>query len=519
MKQMNFFILCLMTATSVLAANANNAGNNNQQGAANNYGAQCKIPLQNSYKERLFKKGMGGNLNKCESHAVAALVLGQTMMTPPQRKSTADGAITCLRDGGYTADFGNCSTMLLNYNAVLLAEKGMITAQGVMVNEANKKASKVVEAEIVKGNGHNAAIDATIARNELNTKLFTRQANLYKTAIASLSANLLQWATLGGKKSLPKKCPEDPKLMANLAKEVETELGIASFGREDCQMALMSISGSSVVFLNGQAMEQFGSALLTFKQKLDQAKQQALNNEMVGEKLKKMLAQDLATDNLDKCMTAAAMNDPECVAAAEKITTNTGTFTGNTIDFGGAGSNQDFSFNEPVDTIGEPDPTVSNNDTESVQDIASPFEKDAKEASGILNPAGAASMTPGAQTAGAGLGGGGAGGGGGGGSASLGDDLTGVAGDEDGDPDIKSGKVSGKYNTAKGAGFSALSKSGGSPDVNPFKSMFDSEGSEGGVEESDVVADVGGVDSELFTRIGRKYKEVQDLRLNKNQPE
>jgi hypothetical protein len=189
-------------------------------------------------------------------------------------------------------------------------------------------------------------------------------------------------------------------------------------------------------------------------------------------------------------------------------------FAGGKNDFGaGTGTNQEFNF-DPTGSggIGSDPLAPGVSDTEKVGDVASPFEQAAKDASGILDPAAAASVTPGSQNSAPD--GGGGGGGGGGGSASLGDDLAGAKAEDNSDPDIKTTKVSGKYKSGKG-GFQAVKGGSGSDDANPFASLFDDKGEAGGIEEDDSIAADGGVDSGLFQKISKKYGQVQqDKRLD-----
>jgi hypothetical protein len=279
----------------------------------------------------------------------------------------------------------------------------------------------------------------------------------------------------------------------------------------ECKAIVDENKNSNIVFQNNTAKGTFLGLMGTFLQKAAEARRLAGISADVGQRLENSpTSKDVETTVFDPCMTnangvACKQNGPRNIKG--------GTFAGSQNNFGtGSGTNQDFNFDpNGIGGIGGSDPLANGSNPEKVSDISSPFEQAAKDASGILDPAGLADVTAGSQSSAPD---GGGGGGGGGGSASLGDDLAGAKAEDNSDPDIKTTKTSGNYKYGKG-GFQAVKGGSSGDDANPFASMFDSKGEAGGIEEDRSIASDGGEDSGLFQKISKKYGQVQqDKRLD-----
>jgi hypothetical protein len=507
MKNAILFMLLTMTTTSLWAQQAkpnipgtdeynrnNRNGNNNKM----TKGEHCSSELSTE-----LKMGTDGvtpiprqlaSATDCEQLAIIAKVNKGQNIGDTGNRPTADGKIVCSKPGGYTADYDSCKKVSLLYDAVLIAEQGMIAAQKLTVDSNNAKANAVVTKEIAAGNGQNAAIDATIARNELNAKLFKTQAIAYASAVGAIGGSVALWK---GEKGFIKECKDPNSLKAGV--EYAATRGF-TLTEDSCSNLLKSRASS--VFVNDTAKNQFLAAVGAFAMKAADAQKRAGLNEFVAEKLKNTTpTEDLSDTVLDPCMNSAAA---ECVNTGGQGSFSTGSFQGNNVEFG-TGSSNGINFGDGTG-VGDIAADAPNGATDSVADVISPFEDQAKAANGILNPAGAAtSQAGGGNSPG---GGGGAGGGGGGGSASLGDDLAGATGDANKDPDIATNKLSGKYKGGKAGGFQAVAK-GSKDEVNPFASLFDSKSDGGGIEEDRSIASDSGEGSGLFQKISKKYGQIQ----------
>jgi hypothetical protein len=512
MKNAILLMLLTMTTTSLWAqANQNlpgtpgytgNSNNNNRQ--QNSRGAGCEQLLETTknVKAASAKEFAPTTIDKagdCEQLAAIAKVRGQKLATATSRP-TADGKIVCYQPGGFTADYDSCKKVSLLYDAVLIAEQGMIAAQKLTVDSSNAKATATVTKEIAAGNGQNAAIDATIARNELNAKLFKTQAISYSSAVAAITGSVALWKT---KKGFVKECgnvkgPKFEKIQGEMLEQYKV-----IFKESDCEGLLDSVKESEDVFANNTAKGQFLAAVGAFAIKAADAYKKAGMNEFVGEKLKKDdLKDDDTTASLDPCMNSTAA---ECANNGGQGSFSTGAFQGSNVEFG-SGSSNGINFGDGTG-VGDIAADAPNGPTDSVADAASPFEAQAKAANGILNPANEATTAAGGGNSPGG--GGGAGGGGGGGSASLGDDLAGATADANKDPDIATNKLSGKYKGGKAGGFQAVAKSGSKEEANPFASLFDSKSDGGGIEEDRSIASDSGEGSGLFQKISKKYGQIQ----------
>lgn len=475
--------------------NNRNAQNNQQPGCRSEFNAKV---IQRKKETKEAGVEIPHALNECDYLYVVSKLNSSSFGTGPEMKRSTDNKITCQRSGGFTVDYNDCTRVLGLYNAALLAEQGMITTQSIQVNQKNTSQAKEVAERTALGDGQNAALDATKNRMEMNEKLFKTQAYAYSGAAAALAAQLGRWE---GVKALEKKCS---KMDESFIKNATTEMAVptGSLSAKLCGSIIQNVD-HSLVYQNDGAKSQIAAAAVLFANKAATAVKMANDNKYVAGQLAKQPAFNDEQDMLfEKCVVSP--NDPVC----KKITSqaiNPEEFAGNTIQFG-AGTNG-LEFGAGTETpagVDLTDPEKSGDNV--VGPIDSPFEGAAKTASGILNPAAAASLGAGGP-ADPGAGGGGAGGGGG--SASLGNDLAGADANANKDPDIDTNKLNGKYKSGGGGGgFQAVGK-GSSDSANPFASMFDAKGEDGGIEEDGSIGSNEGGPNELFRRIGGKYDQIE----------
>ncbi len=497
MKTTMTFILFVMMTSVVMADNSNQ----NQ----NSKGVRCEVELkgvQNPLRIKEKKEGTSSELVECEKYKVLSIMNGSEDIAANTTVTTMDGKIPCKQDGGYTMDFKDCKKVMNLYNTVVLAETAMFATQKIIQNEKNIKQQKDIADATAKGDIQYGTIDAVIERNKFNAGMNKTQAITYSGAVTALSGGLIGW---GGKKSLAKRCKKD---IAKIKPLVDKELNLSdpAFNVGTCENIANEFKEKQSVFANDYSKGRFIAELGILIQKAAEAMRRAGIDESVAERFANQPKPSggEGSIDLDPCFSA---NPPaECKKPGPPRNISAGNFAGSTTAFGsGSGANQDFNF-DPDGTSGTgADAAVTGANGEKIADMNSPFEKQAKEASGILNPAGAANVTPGGAAPSGGAGGGP--GGGGGGSATIGDDLAGADGDDNKDPDIKTNKASGKYK-AGGGGFKSVTNSG--TEENPFASMFDAKGEEGGIEEDRSIASDDGEASGIFQKISRKYGQVQE---------
>ena len=490
---------------------------NNSNSTSKGFGENCIGSLENSLVKRNQDKQDNkpqAKLGACEKFNVLAIMNGEPM-AQSDSSATIDGKVQCKQNGGYTMDYNDCKRVSGLYNGVIMAEQAMFATQKIILTESNIKQNKDIEAAKAKGDLQYGAIEAVIERNKLNKKMYDTQAITYSSAVGALSAGIIGWQK---KRSLGKMCDNKKEFETIQGRVAETiqgrvagQLLYENFSQVECKAIVDEYKNSNIVFQNNGAKATFLGLIGTFLQKAAEAKRLAGISADVGQRLENApSSKDVETTVFDPCMTNA--NGVACKANGPRNIKG-GTFAGSQNNFGtGTGTNQDFNFdpNGPAG-LGGIDPLANGSNPEKVGDVSSPFEQAAKDASGILDPAGLANVTPGSQSSAPD---GGGGGGGGGGSASLGDDLAGAKAEDNSDPDIKTTKTSGNYKYGKG-GFQAVKGGSSGDDANPFASMFDSKGEAGGIEEDRSIASDGGEDSGLFQKISKKYGQVQqDNRLD-----
>ncbi len=494
----SFFILA---ATINCWAQINNSNNNNQS-----FGQYCNPQLEKfkeqRTKEERTKEPDAKDLDICEKYSIASAINGEDISARDERP-TVDRKVICRMNGGYTLDYDDCVRVSKAYNAVIVAEQTMMATQSLRVSESNATQAKEVAQRQQQGDGQNAALDAAKERSEFNAQLYKEQFGIYSTAVSTLGVQLGRWQGKGPK-AIKKAC-EKGKGASKAKAIVNTQTGITNYDAKMCELALDDISTSNLVFNNDYARSRFMTASADFVNKALVARRNAGLSEDIADQISKTPGiKDENNTVFDPCVTGA--NLPECRTDGPRSPT-TASFQGAGMQFGAGGGNQAFDFNSAAgsNNLNQDDPTATGSSAEKVSDISSQFESAAKEATGILNPAGEASISGGSQSSAPG---GGGGGGGGGGSSALSDDLEGADSGESKEPEIKATKVAGKYAASAGGGFQGVKK--GKEDANPFSSLFDSK-SEGGIEEDRSIAsgDIDDSASGLFEKISKRYGQVQ----------
>jgi hypothetical protein len=494
---LSFFILA---ATMKCWAEYQNNTNNQS------FGQYCEPHLEKLRGERekkeRTKEPEAKELDSCEKYSIAAAINGEALSARDERP-TVDRKIICRMNGGYSLDFDDCVRVSKAYNAVIVAEQAMIATQSLRVAETNATQAKEVAQRQSQGDGQNAALEAAKERSQFNAQLYKEQFGVYSTAVSALGAQLARWQGKGPK-AIKKAC-EKGKGASKAKDVVNTQTGITNYDEKMCASTLDDISSSILVFVNDDARSRFLSESAGFINKALVARRNAGLSENIANEISK--TPGIKDDNntvFDPCLTSA--NLPECRTDGPRSPT-TASFQGAEMQFGAGGGNQAFDFNPSAgnNNLNQDDPTATGASAEKVSDISSQFESAAKAATGILNPAGEASISGGSQSSAPG---GGGGGGGGGGSSALSDDLEGADSGESKEPEIKATKVAGKYAASAGGGFQGIKK--GKEDANPFSSLFDSK-SEGGIEEDRSIAsgDIDDSASGLFEKISKRYGQVQ----------
>ena len=440
-------------------------------------------------------------LTQCEHFKIISSINNQDFTSSEEAK-TSDGKTKCVKEGGYTTDYKDCKRLISLYDAVLLAEQAMISAQNIQVNEANTKSQKEVANRTAKGEGQNAAIDATIARNELNVKINKTQAATYSAAVASLSAGLLAWK---GKKHFIKSCVDNGKF--SRASNTAKETGKVTFNQIECTSMVTQYKESSSIFKNDNAKSDFMFAVGTFVQKAVEANKRAGLNEEVGEKLKAM-PQMADSDELvlDPCLINPLA---PCSTNKDKTFSSGSMGSGNTVNVNSISHETlDFSTPKNLDSNmgSKTDSNSGNSSTESVANANPSFSNPKESSKGVIDPASAASIASGGNSSSSPNGGGGGAGGGGGGSAALGDDLEGVSADKASEAQVKTFETKNARNKA-GNNFVGISNRQSGQDEGPIN--FD-ETTKGGIEEAEYQSSVLGEKSPLiFDRISNRYLKIQ----------
>jgi hypothetical protein len=415
---------------------------------------------------------------------------------------TIDGKISCVAKGGYTLDYDDCKRVLSLYNGVIAAEKAMFIQQQVRINENNIKQSEEIAKATQQGDAQNAALEASRKRNEQNSEMFKEQAWTYSTAVTALTTGLMSWQGKGSK-ALGKVCGN--KTYFESSKKLSHEnMGYTPYkSAEDCKTLLTNRVGS--LFSNANAKTQFWLASKDFVEKAASAAGKAGLSDQVAKLQEKLPSTNDEEDLiLDPCVTNPAQEG--CAPAGGPRVPVGDSMQAASLDFG-PGGNQTFDLGQ--NAAGGPSldtPTTTSDSGNKVNDVASPFESEAKKASGILDPSSEAVVSAGSQPSAPGGGGaGGGGGGGGGGGSSSSDEPDPNANKE---PEINVTKVSGKYGSGGGGGFQGIK--GSKEDANPFSSLFEKSPA-GGVEEDRSIAsgDIDGASSGLFQKISKRYGQVQ----------
>lgn len=422
----------------------------------------------------------------CKSlYIVSQKITNEDPETEPSTYSTMDKRVTCIQKAGYTADFEKCKKMAKLYNYVVGADQALQLAQAAQTQQESQDLQRETELRAQQGDLQAASFDAMKKSNDNLKEKQNQLAAAYMSAVTGFSGSLATWPNA---KSLKKDCGTDTS----------------------CQLAVDNASKSNL-FSNDEAKGTFIAIAAEFGGKAARAAMMAKQLEDMNG----IMAQQTPPPPVNDVMIehcALYPTDPACAAGPGQRVQGQ-TFQSGSFTVGDGSGNNAFNMGEGTDTAFG-DPGAAGSSGQKIADINSPFLDQAKEASGILNPAPAANVQPGGGAGGGG--GGGAGGGLGGGGVSLGDDLQGEDSGEKKDPTIKANKISSNGAAGGGKGFGKLAQ--GKEDANPFSNLFDAKSSGGGIEEDrSIASDDGTAASGLFQKISRRYTQIQaDKRLEAN---
>lgn len=401
-----------------------------------------------------------------------------------------DGAIVCRKPASYTIDFEGCKNAVKYYNAVFLADKAMGMQQAVRTNLKGQSVNQQTQQRMAQGDSQGAAFDGATELQEHGRNINREKVLTYVSAVGALTA---AWRAIPGENKALYDCTGDNRPQNDCANSINIR---------DVR-ANKDAVGAIQVAMAGYAAKAF-AAQMALKRN-----EQAIATINKARQPFEELGSDLM---LERCQFNPA--DPACQTAGNRVKGQT--FRPGDFNVGGPGTNNSFNMNPEEGTFGEVGAeTDLGGGTTEIADMNNPFAEDARVASDILNPAGAADVQ---AQGGAGGGGGGVGGGGlGGGGASLGSDLSGENKDSNQDPKIKTGKVSGAYAAAGGGGYKGIAR--GKEDKNPFADLLKDKGPSGGVVEDRSIAsgDIDGKASGLFQKISKRYNQIHaDKRIQAN---
>ncbi|WPU66343.1 hypothetical protein [Peredibacter starrii] len=468
-----------------------------RQSAADPKAAKCSEYTAADYvqKEGVDQKKMDAALAECKVLEDITKKAGGGSITATDTASSMKGEIQCKKIAGYTMDFEPCKSAASALNFVVNAEAAMELQQQIRTDVKNTNIQKQANKQVAQGDAQTGMFDAAIESNKHQKQMQQEKMIAFGAAVTALGTTYARWPSA-----------EDLIKKACTGKDEKTgQTGVSN----DC--ATVAANNKSVIAANEDQKGALIQAITTYTAKAIAAgiamKQYDTSADTV-EKAKAAVQQEDQDVMVARCTFNPT--DPACAKPGNRVAGES--YTGGDFNFGSGSGNNAFDMGTGTDNFGE-EGAASNLPTDNVAGITSPFEQEAKEAKGILDPAAAASMQAGNASSG---GGGGVGGGGGGGSASLGSDLAGAEKDGDKEASLKATKASGNYNAAGGGGFSAIK--GGKDDKNPFASLFDAKSS-GGIEEDRSIAsgDIDGAASGLFQKISKRYGQIQaDKRIEAN---
>ncbi|MES2529306.1 MAG: hypothetical protein V4598_19620 [Bdellovibrionota bacterium] len=431
-----------------------------------------------------------------------------------ESKTSMDGRVTCIQYAGFTADYRSCTNAVNMYNNVKMAESALFIVQSVQATSNQQNVANETAQRVANGDGQNAAYDAQISQARAASQLNQQKAAAYAAAVLALGSQIRSWIKTDVASLQAALCAGNPRALGeevifNDAQATEAQFRTFKFsnakavGSPVCRDAVKYTheSANGEMIANQQAKGQLTAALMELIGKGIQA---GIAANQLGNIAKKVEEAKNATEDpynpatFDVC--AVNMADPRCAQAGTR-TPGTGLQDGG-FSFGDGFGNNAFTPIGSAEDMENVAPGALPGDS-VVGDTTNPFVDDAKKASGILDPAGAASTQAAAAGGGGGSGGGGAGGGG---SASLGNDTPG-ADDSKKENDIKANKADGKYGSFAGGGFQAIKPM---KDENPFANLFDGKGG-GSLQEDRSIAsgDIDGRDSGIFSKISKRYGQVQ----------
>ncbi len=399
--------------------------------------------------------------------------------------------VQCSAKASFTYDFESCEHAINVYNYVLLAENAMNLQQQTRTEFNNQKLQAQAQERAAKGDFQVGALD-------VNEKAQKFSANLYKERVGAFSAAVTALVTAAGKI----KTESDVKKLCATKTDL-SEADCLKYSAGHKQTVLANAQAKQVLHLEAA---RYTAEVLRSVGEMNRSLANAKTTAQMKNNLNEM---NDGQNNLDNCFTNPT--HPQCVINRDRTAIDP--VAGGGINFGGDGANNAFDFNSGLnDSLDDPEASTYN--AQEVAAMGSPFSDEAKAAQGILDPAAAANVEFGS---GGGVNGGGGGGSSGGGGLGGGSGAPSEEGDQVAKTSITGGDVEMEDGSAKGKGFSALSK-GKQASANPFASLFDSKAG-GGLEEDRSIAsgDISGQASGLFQKISKRYGQVQaDKRVETN---
>lgn len=457
--------------------------------------AKCKkADIDADTKKECDQTEADDDYKLCVALEYTAKMNGENLASARDQSGTMDQRIVCLKKAGYTLDYKECVATGTTYDSLQVLEKGMFTYQAQDLASTQQQLQAKAEEEAKKGNLQNAALDAQKGDVLKHKQLNEQQLAAYGAAVGALFTALQTW---------PGKDVETIRNRCSNRKTTDTD----SPGKcmEHMKTALGGAEGE--VIGNTVAKKMFEAALQEYLMKAAKAGIEIHRLGKIAESIQHVKDNTVTNGDpslFDRCVVAPG--DPLCIASNGNRTNGT-TFTPGDFSVGSSGDTNAFDFNSSNGGVTEFKP--DGGDASGAESMVAPnngFAESAKQAKDILNPAGAANVTPGsAPSAG---GGGGVGGGGGGGSASLGDDLQGADQDADKENDIKTTKVSGKYESG-GSGFTGI-KGAKEASANPFGSIFDQKAQHGPattIDDASIAQDRGPA-STLWINVSKGYQKA-----------
>ncbi|MFP5386285.1 MAG: hypothetical protein ACLGHN_09425, partial [Bacteriovoracia bacterium] len=368
---------------------------------------RCKAGLQNWENVNPKPPQKPEDIIICEQLRDLSGVANTELANPLDNVSVAetvivsvDGQIKCKATATFTMDYNACKRAVTLYDAVIMAEKAMDLQQKIRTDVKGANLHKEAQQKVAEGDVQGAALDGQMSMQKhmegINKeKLFTY--------IAATGALMKAWWDIPGEKQVFQRCQE-----------------VAKEGPQVCAKTAKKPG----ILVNKDAKAKLQMANVAFAAKATAA-QLAINQNKNNQKTIAKVKAPFETEGEDVMFERCQFNpaDPACVDAGNRVRGGGVNFGSGNFDLGGGGSNNAFDLGSEGSEFGEVGAETNLDDKNEVASLNNPFADAAKDAKGILNPAGAAQVQASGGAGGGGAGGG-AGGGLGGGGASLGSDLS-----------------------------------------------------------------------------------------------